>query len=322
MVLATAAVGAALLLPVLLGSLDSDGPVDDPASRARPTVETVAAARATPEVGPTLSAPEPTAPAPTAPALTSSSVVAGQAAQPAETPVPSTVVPAPSTAAPPVPATAVPTPPSTAAAVPATPEVAAPPSSGATVQLRTVFDERFGAARPGWPNDSSGTAWVADGGYRLQAKQPSRFVAVGMPTDTPFRDGLVSATFPKLGGPSGGGYGLVLRDDGSVERDGINQGGRFYVFELGDRGEFGVWRREGDQWIDIVPWSPSDAVRKDDARNVLTVAAIGADFAFEINGTVVARVSDATLPEGGVGLFVGGDQNDVLIERAVLRTPS
>ena len=46
-------------------------------------------------------------------------------------------------------------------------------------------------------------------------------------------DAVVSATFRKTGGPPGGGYGLVIRDQGPEPRDGMNQNMDAYVLETG-----------------------------------------------------------------------------------------
>jgi len=87
------------------------------------------------------------------------------------------------------------------------------------------------------------------------------------------------------------------------------------VFEVGDRGELGIWRREEDHWIDLMPWTESDVVHSGTAINQLTVRAVGQQLTFKVNGVEVANVADGALAQGGVGLFVGGDFNDVLVER-------
>ena len=66
----------------------------------------------------------------------------------------------------------------------------------------------------GWPDDAHGSAWLASDGYRLSARQPAHFVAVRAPLDGVFADVIVGATFRKVGGPPGGGYGLILDDQG------------------------------------------------------------------------------------------------------------
>ena len=211
--------------------------------------------------------------------------------------------------------------PASATAAPAS-ATAAPPTPSAPTTLRTVFEEGFAEVRPGWPNDPQSTAWFADGVYRLVAREPARFVAVGAPIAGSLGDVVVSGTFRKVGGPPGGGYGLIVRDQGPGPRDGRGQGGRYYVLEAGDRGELGIWRREGDHWVDIVPWTPSAAVRPGEAANELTVRAIGSRLTFLVNGTEVASRDDAALSEGGVGLFVGGDLNEVAAERFVVQVPA
>ena len=52
---------------------------------------------------------------------------------------------------------------------------------------------------------------------------------------------------------------------------------------------------------------------------ISTVRAIGDRLTFSVNGIELASVQDATLPAGGVGVFVGGDYNEVALDR--LRCP-
>src|SRR5919199_110455 len=100
-----------------------------------------------------------------------------------------------------------------------------------------IFEDGLVNNRQTWPDDPRATAWFADGAYRLFAREPGRFVAVGAPLAEPLGDVVVTATFRKSGGPPGGGYGLVVRDQRSTPRDGHDQTGAFYVAEIGDRGE-------------------------------------------------------------------------------------
>jgi len=179
----------------------------------------------------------------------------------------------------------------------------------------TILDEHFATNERRWPDDPQSTAWLADGVYRLFARRPGDFVAIGVPGIWPLRDVAASATFRKVGGPPGGGYGLIVRDQGPGPRDGVNQGGRFYVLEVGDRGEFGIWRREIDRWIDIVPWTHSEAVHPGHEANELEVLALGSRLSLAVNGTRVALREDPALDVGTVGIFVGGDLNEVALER-------
>jgi hypothetical protein len=194
---------------------------------------------------------------------------------------------------------------------------------GAALNLRTLIDERFGTNQRNWPNNPQSTAWLAsDGTYHLAARQPGQFVAVGAPGVAPVRDVAVTATFRKVGGPPGGGYGVIVRDQGPGPRDGVNQAGRYYVFEVGDRGEVGIWRRENDRWADILAWTKSEAVRTGGEPNQIEVIAYGPQLAFTVNGTRVATQTDNTLTEGTVGVFAGGDGNEAVVDRFAAIAPS
>ena len=98
---------------------------------------------------------------------------------------------------------------------------------------------------------------MTGGSYRVMPRQAGQFVAVAVPAvGEILQDVIVNASFRKVGGPAGGGYGIIVRDQGPAPRDGSNQLGRYYVLEVGDKGEVGIWRREGDRWIDLLPCCP------------------------------------------------------------------
>ena len=217
-----------------------------------------------------------------------------------------------------------PVPTSTSAATEAAPalsEPRLPAPSTPGMALHTVLEEDFTNNQRRWPNNPLATAWITDGVYHLYARQPGQFVAIGAPLTDSLRDIVVTATFRKAGGPLGGGYGVIVRDQGPGPRDGVNQGGRYYVLAAGDRGEVGIWRREEDHWVDLVPWTPSGAVRGCGATNQLTARVLGSRLTLLVNGVEVASVLDETLREGAVGVFVGGDLNEVLLERLLVQIP-
>jgi hypothetical protein len=183
-----------------------------------------------------------------------------------------------------------------------------------------VSDQTFTSKQPGWTENGDLVHW-ADGAYHLNANNATRFVAVDANDGTPLGAVAVAASFRKVGGPPGGGYGLILRDQSNSPLNGDNQTGAFYVAEAGDRGEVGIWRRDGDKWIDLVPWTPSTAVRPGGSSNMLVFAAGGDQLSFIVNGTTVATVNDDTLPTGRVGVFVGGDGNQVALDRFTVGQP-
>jgi len=170
-------------------------------------------------------------------------------------------------------------------------------------------------------NNPPYAAWV-DGAYRFQAHDATHFVAVGVPINQVLTNVVVSATFRKTGGPPGGGYGLIVRDQGPEPRDGVNQQMTAYVVEAGDLGEYGVWRRDGDRWIDLVPWTRSTSVRSGGSPNDLSVRAVGQQLTFTVNGADLATIQDTALATGGVGVFVGGDNNEVALDHFSAQLPN
>jgi hypothetical protein len=193
---------------------------------------------------------------------------------------------------------------------------ALPPQPG-----QVLMNVRLAAgAADNWVDHRPYATWSA-GAYRLESKDRTRFVAVGVPINQVLSDVIVSATFRKTGGPPGGGYGLIVRDESPEPREGTNQVLNAYVLETGDLGEYGVWRRDGDHWIDLVPWTRSATVREGGSPNDLTVRAVGDRLTFTVNGSDLADVEDDTLSSGGVGLFVGGDDNQVGLDSFSVQIP-
>ena len=112
-----------------------------------------------------------------------------------------------------------------------------------------------------------------------------------------------------------------MRDQGPDPRDGVSQSGRYYVLEVGEGRQWGMWRRETDHWVDLQPFTPSEAVRPPPETNELTARAIGSHLIFIVNGVQLADIEDATLANGKVGIYVAGDGNIVEAEQFVVRAP-
>ncbi len=207
-----------------------------------------------------------------------------------------------------------------AAAAPASvPAVAGAQTTGAAAKM--LLDEHFTTNDAGWPSNPEGVAWMGDGSYRIEPRQAGEFVAIGAPIANMPADVVVNATFRKLAGPAGGGYGIILRDQGATGRDGTSQDGHYYVLEVGDKGEIGLWRREADQWVDLLPWQHSEVVKSGNATNEVSVRAVGSTLTMTVNGTIVATKVDGSFIDGGVGLFVGGDGNQVAVDHFSVQTP-
>ncbi len=231
--------------------------------------------------------------------------------------VPASVVPVPAAIVVTLPPTRAPRAGPTVAPTPTlgpTPAPTAPPTPSPPPVARTLLVARFADRPQGWPNTPGGKAWFANGNYELMARDPGSFVAIEAPLDRTAGDVVLSGRFRKHGGPPGGGYGFIVRNQGS-RLDGENQQGQYVVLEVGDRGDVGIWQRDEARWVDIMPWTHSDAVKQGTEPNDLLVATDGLRLRFMVNGTEVANIIHNALPAaGGVGVFVGGDLNEVSLE--------
>lgn len=187
------------------------------------------------------------------------------------------------------------------------------PVPSATVLLEEPFSGS-------WPNRPDGTAWFGSDGYRLYARQPGHFVSVRSPLADAPSDLVVSGTLRKVGGPTGGGYGLIVADQRLGAGDGVDQEGEYVVAAVGDRGEIGIWRREGSQWVDLLPWTPSSVVHAGATANDLAATLRGGQLTFVVNGQRVASVATG-LSHGAVGVFAGGDANQVAVEHFTVAAP-
>jgi hypothetical protein len=178
-----------------------------------------------------------------------------------------------------------------------------------------LIDMRFTTQPQGWLIKPPFATW-SDGAYRLAATAGPHFVAVQAPLQPASENVMIHATFRKTGGPPGGGYGIIVRHQNGEPLDGSFQGGHYYVLEAADGGEVGVWRRDDDRWVDLLSWTHSDAVQTGNTSNQLSVQTIGTTLVFLVNGIEVTRQTDTALPSGGgVGIFVGGDGNEVAVDR-------
>jgi hypothetical protein len=164
-------------------------------------------------------------------------------------------------------------------------------------------------------------AWFAPDGYHLRARTPGRFVALSVAQTSATGDVTTQLRYRKVAGPPGGGVGIILRDQATEPRTGADQTGRFYVLEVSDTGNVGIWRRDGDNWVDLVPWTASSAVQPAAAGNLLEARAEGSRLTLRVNGVEAAAATDATLGPGAVGIFLGGDDNEAVLDQLTVQTP-
>jgi len=93
-------------------------------------------------------------------------------------------------------------------------------------------------------------------------------------------------------------------------------------------GQFALSNFDGRQWVHLVPFKYSEAVRRGNASNHLELTCVGSTIIARINGTEVASVLDRTYDSGYVAVLLGRDESipvearfDNLIVREARRSP-
>ncbi len=146
--------------------------------------------------------------------------------------------------------------------------------------------------------DITGASYTASGGNWEVKTGPAHIVySAG---DTASGNYTVTATVEQLAKPTHPeAYGLII---GGRDLDQPTQ--RYTYFLVRGTGDLLVKVREGDQTRDVLKWSPSADVPKEDASGKATYAmsATVTDDAvrFSVNGKQVASVSKAGLPTDGI----------------------
>ncbi len=111
-----------------------------------------------------------------------------------------------------------------------------------------------------------------------------------------------SHLFPARGGHAEG-FGVIL---GGRDLDGAGQA--YYYFLVRGDGQFLVKHRAGAATHDLVPWTASPAVTRQEgqasARNLLSVRAAADSVTFSVNGTRVHAMARARDVDGLVGLRI------------------
>lgn len=176
-----------------------------------------------------------------------------------------------------------------------------PPPSALTSYV-TTFEQPL----PSWPNDPRGSAWFSPGAYHLFARDAGRYIAAAVPMASAIADATLEAQFQKVRGANGGGYGFVVRSAWPDEN--------FVVAELSDDGYVGIWQRDAERWVDILPWTPTSAALPSAQPNTVGLLVRRTTLQMSVNGQAVAHVTaSAMAPSGGVGIFTGGDQSEVVV---------
>jgi hypothetical protein len=156
-----------------------------------------------------------------------------------------------------------------------------------------VFDREFKDLSEPWCEESHydfGDFFCQDGELHLVARGYGN-IATSSAGD--FKDFILQAQMRSI--EKDGAYGVVFR--------GTSQPATFYIFQLKPTGHYQLikWSQIQEQNGELIPWTASDAIRKDQNPNELKVIAQGPQITLYVNGEELADIIDTSLTSGEVG---------------------
>ena len=168
------------------------------------------------------------------------------------------------------------------------------------------YTDDFSNPQSGWAAGDTGNTRrsYVDGEYEILVRNPGWWAGALCPADKRLNY-TVEADMRIAQGA--GSYGLIF---GWVDLQ------HFYLFEVVPDGQFYVvWKFEGN-WVQLVPWTSSNAVLPSGAVNRLAVERNGAQITLHINSQFLQTIEDGTyLGELGTGLYVQADASSAATVR-------
>ena len=139
---------------------------------------------------------------------------------------------------------------------------------------------------------------IANGVYHWEATPHQGFVWWSHPTIPSVTDFYFTADIRQINGPANSYVGLVLR---------VDENGNYYLFSLRNTGEYSFDEYYNGEWLSLIRWTTSPAIRVDNTNHV-EVTADGRRFSFFVNGQWVVDFEDQAIPSGYCGVAGGMDE--------------
>jgi hypothetical protein len=197
----------------------------------------------------------------------------------------------------------------TAAAATSTRAAAAAPTttpSSAGVLFNDDFSSQTASVDSGWvfdTGDNVDTTW-APNQFIITLKK-KQWIGLSWPDGTYDNFGAEAVAQPTTDEYSE--YGIVFRVSGD------NTDTRsYYTFAVTTDGKYYVQKKVNGKWADTDPVkaTASSYVKKGKARNTLAVLTQGSQISLYINDSPVKTITDDSITEGQVGIFIATGDND------------
>ncbi|HEY75642.1 MAG TPA: DUF1080 domain-containing protein [Thermoflexia bacterium] len=148
-----------------------------------------------------------------------------------------------------------------------------------------------------WQAESDATAQVVveNGVLRVHVIVPNQLAWAVAGKD--LRDFHLSVEATQVAGPDDNEYGVLVR---------MQDPSNFYRFSISGDGYFLVSKFvDGQQVLLGNDWTPSEAIHRGQATNVLEVTYRGNRFTFVVNGQQLAQGEDSQFSHGDIALYAG-----------------
>lgn len=139
------------------------------------------------------------------------------------------------------------------------------------------------------------TFTITNGVFHWEATSHQGFVWWNHPTIAQVTDFHLAVDYRQLSGPADAYIGLVMR---------LDENGDYYLFSLDNAGNYSFDVYNNSQWISLIAWTPSPAIRAERTNHVEALAE-GGRFSLFVNGEWVVDYEDQTLASGYSGLLAG-----------------
>lgn len=148
-----------------------------------------------------------------------------------------------------------------------------------------------------WQTESDATAQVVveNGVLRIYVIAPNQLAWAAAGKD--LGDFHLSVEATQVAGPDDNEYGVLVR---------MQDPSNFYRFSISGDGYFLVSKFvEGQEVLMGSDWTPSEAIHRGNATNVLEVICQGEHFTFLVNGEELAQGEDFQFSHGDIALYAG-----------------
>jgi len=189
-------------------------------------------------------------------------------------------------------------PPGVVSAQGSSPEVAFIPTSSVPANGVLLYSDDFSNMNSGWPTRSAdpqiGYCGYKDGRFQIAISEKGKTIQVN-PTNI-FTNFALESEASLEEGPDESCYGVILR---------LTEKGNGYYFFITSLGDYSFVKLQNDKWVDIIPWTKSNAIHAGKATNMIKVECNGNKFTFYTNGVKLRECNDNSILSGNIGLFAG-----------------